>query len=316
VTESIHAVVALAALISFVSFLRRGGRDRWWRLALALLCFTLALAAKETSVVLLPLLGLAHLLLRRTGRAAPSPWWVYLPFAVLLLGYLTLQYFLQQSSHLLAAGTYGLGPHVPIRIGRALWQLLGLGWPLLLAAGLGEVLWPRDEPRRLGPTLVLLLLGLGLVVVPMLPYALFRGPHLASRYLYLPTLAAAPLLAVALGRLLSGRARLAQVAAVAAVLGVAAQGTQIAARQSRRHLREAAETGAFVRAAAARPAPRLPVLVLDSPLRGQHLRGAMRLFHPTRSPRFRSVQRRALHGHRGDVWRWRRRLRRLEAVRR
>ena len=318
VTESIHAAAALLSMIGFVGLIRAPASARRRPFLICLVGFILALAAKETAVVLLPLFALLHLLLtsRLGAKLAPTPRWPFVPLLVLTLLYLGLQLHLQRSSPLIAAGSYSLGLHLLTWIGRGIWELLSAGWPGLAALLLGRLVARRsDDTRATGPRRwIVVAAAAGLVIVPMLPYAPFGGGALASRYLYLPTAAAAALLALALRRLFAG-GHAAQLLGLMAALGIAAQGALMTARATQRFRFTADETGAFVRAAARHVAPRLPVRIHGAPLRGQHLAAAMRLFHPTGARCFHYArQGGASPGWTGSIWRWHRLQRRLEVL--
>ncbi len=316
VTESIHAAAALLSMIGFVSLIRAPASARLRPFLICLVGFILALAAKETAVVLLPLFVLLRLLLtsKPGSNLAPTPRWPFVSLLMLTLLYLGLQLHLQRSSPLIAAGSYSLGLHLLTWIGRGIWELLSAGWPGLAALLLGRLVTRRsDDTWPTGPrTWIVVAAVAGLMVVPMLPYAPFGGAP-ASRYLYLPTAAGAALLALALRRLFTG-GHAAQLLGLLAALGIAAQGALITARATQRFRFTADETSAFVRAAAHQVSPRLPVRIHDAPLRGQHLAAAMRLFHPTGARCFHYARPGQAPGWPGSIWRWHQRQRRLEVL--
>jgi hypothetical protein len=196
--------------------------------------------------------------------------------------------------------------------------MLNHTWPVLLATVIGALVLKIPLSKVLGSRAIArTFLLLGLVLVPMVPYALFKGHLLPNRYLYLPSMGLALALALGVRFLITAdpgrdRARLKlKVLAALALAGLALQGVHLANRASKKHLKLARETEAFVLAAARTPAPRRPVLVNGSPLRGQHLSGAMRLFHPTRSRAFL----RSPGGHTYKaVWRWDRASHTLDQV--
>ena len=305
VTEPIAAIGILATLIAFHRFLTR--REGLFY-GLALLVFVLAHGTKESVVVLLPLLAMLHLglWLRQPGTARGS-FWIYLPFALLGIAYLLLQYRIQQQSYLVIERQYTVGFHALGGIARSLAHLLRLGWPPLVAAILGWLLQHRALPRLTRKRLAWAALLLAAVVVPMIPYAMFRGDALASRYYYLPSLGLALASGLALRTLFRQRSRSLQVLGILSLAGLALHASWSYGGAVERYLRAARRTEQFVHALRHPPshAGDAPVLLLDPLLHGQHLAGMVRLFLPDGSPRIREVTREELRGRPpGTVWRY------------
>lgn len=304
-TEPIAAATMLATLLAFRRLLVGQG-PAWLALALTLGGFLLAHGAKESAVILLPLMGLLHagLVLRGAARRISS--WIYLPFVVLELVYLAAQYHLQQRSYLILEDHYAIGIHGLGSIAGSLWHLLHLTWPPFAAAALAAVVQgvARRPSRRQVATAAVLLAA---VAIPTLPYAMFRGGVLASRYFYLPSMALALASGLALLYLFRSRRSAIQILGLVAGLGLALYGVRTVHVAVDRYLRAAHRTQRFVDAAARLPAGNGPVLVLDPLLRGQHLSSAMRQLHPAgERVRFREVTRKELPrlGAARPVWRY------------
>lgn len=302
VTEPIMAIAILATLIAFNRFLAR--REGLF-FGVSLILFVLAHGTKESVVVLLPLLALLHLGLR-LHSSTRCPAWIYLPFVLVTIAYLLLQYGIQQRSYLVIEGQYSVGLHALGGIARSLAHLLRLGWPPLVAALLGWLLQHRSLPRPTRQHLAWAALLLAAVAVPMVPYAMFRGDALASRYYYLPSLGLALISGLALRTLLRSGRRSLQVLGILSLAGLALHTSSSYGGAVERYLRVARQTEQFLHAL--RHLPRTgdaPVLLLDPLLHGQHLSGMVRLFLPVGSPRIREVTRKELRGRPpGTVWRY------------
>jgi hypothetical protein len=303
-TEPVVATAVLATLLAFRRLLVGEGRAGI-ALALTLGGFVLAHGAKESAVVLLPLMALLHAGLALRGEARPVSRWIYLPFVVLELLYLVAQYHLQQRSYLVMEDRYAIGLHGLGSIGLSLWHLLRLSWPPFAAAALGA-LARRDPLRPSRRRIAAAALLLAAVTLPTVPYAMFRGGVLASRYFYLPSMALALGSALALLYLFRARRTAIQILGLLACLGLALHSVQTIRGAVHRYLETAHRTRRFVEAAARLPAPDGHVLVLDPLLRGQHLHGAMRQLRPDGARvRFREVTRKQpRHRPHEPVWRY------------
>lgn len=179
---------------------------------LATLALGLALLAKESAVIGLPLLLLFGWGTHTPGAARRGVWRELLPYTLptlLTLAYIVLQIMVERRNYLLQAGGYGLGPQLLLNPLRSLALLLAPltdtehadnAWlvPLgalvagLLLVALGWALWQRE---RGGRRRLALLLALGLTLAPTAPFA--SPPD--SRYLYLPVIMGALWLAGMLG---------------------------------------------------------------------------------------------------------------------
>lgn len=178
---------------------------------LATLALGLALLAKESAVIGLPLLLLFGWGTPPSGTARRG-WRGLLPYGLptlLTLAYIGLQIMVERRNYLLQAGGYGVGPQLLLNPLRSLALLLAPltgtehadnAWlvPLgalvagLLLVALGWALLQRERGGRLP---LALLLALGLTLAPTAPFA--SPPD--SRYLYLPVIIGALWLAVMLG---------------------------------------------------------------------------------------------------------------------
>ncbi len=231
-TEPLLAVLLIPAFLAYLNYRERGGKARW--LAISLLLYAVALFAKETAVVL-PVLVLAW---EWVGAEEPKGWrgrWlggmrVIVPFVLLTAGYLLAR---ASALHGLAHTLVDLPlkmtlltiPSVlwfycklliaPFRLSafydvpyvtHASWHFF---WRPLLASGLVVAgllaWWWRARSRLVGFAAIWLL-------VPLLPLLDLRvlpmGDFVHDRYLYLPSVGLAILLALALERLAVGQATL------------------------------------------------------------------------------------------------------------
>jgi hypothetical protein len=315
ITEPAHAVLVLITLLLFHRYLTATrSSTRQWSYVAALLAFALAHGAKESAVALLPLMVLLYLGAALLDQVPHRPRLrVYLPFALAELSYLASQLTLQQQSYLVQDGIYDIGLHAILVLAASAWHLLSLTWPPF-AVGVLDALcvrWRRAEPDTVRRLFLGGLILLGAVVVTIVPYSMFRVEVLASRYFYLPSMAVALAAAATLHGPLVRATRRSTLPVVLGLLGLAALagvGIQTVRRFDaavHRHMAAADQTGAFVAGATRLPADG-PVLVFQGLLQGQHLRGAMRVFHPAGpSVVFRDVTRDELRSRPdGMVWRY------------
>jgi hypothetical protein len=181
------------------------------RLLAATLALGLALLAKESAVIGLPLL----VLLGRpndpaVNRSSVQRLLPYLLPALLTLGYLALQVAVERRNYLLEQGAYGLGPQLLIN------PLRGLALIVAPLAGTehADNAWLAPVGALVAlPLLVALVRGpagarrlivaLGLTLLPTAPF--IAPPN--SRYLYLPVMGAASLIALGLSRVVEGRTK-------------------------------------------------------------------------------------------------------------
>lgn len=333
INEPVSSAMVLLTLIAWLRYLTVARRATLGY-ALALLGFLLALAAKESAVSTVVLMGLLHLSLRlrnqlRTRRSAGRWLLVYLPFVVLLGAYLTGQLLMQRQNLLVTRGEYAVGVHALPRLARNLWHLLRFTWPPLAAAALCALCLPRAPASRAGggfaPRALLqgwsrldrrqILLLLAAVAALMLPYCMFRWALMASRYFYGPALVWALAAALCL-RLCATRPGVAcRVLALLALLGLVVHALSVSGKRTDLYLKTSNEVRTFVRAAAGVPAAPTPQPLVDGVLSGQHLDAALRLYHPSHSIVFRAVKPGEIKALRGPLWRWDRRLQRLQRIR-
>ena len=255
-TEPLLAVLLIPSFLAYLNYREKGRNARW--LAVSLLFYTAAMFAKETGVVL-PALIVAWELI---GSAEPASWRqrlvssvrVAIPYALLTGGYLLAR---SNALHGLAHTLV----HLPtsmllLTVPSVVWFYLRVliapfhlsafydvpyvthvsfryfWWPLLQAAALLGVLafwcW-RARSRAIGFATVWLL-------VPLLPLldlsVLPQGDFVHDRYLYLPSVGFAILMALALQKLKWGSREVlgqpaSMVAATAALAIALATGTVI-----------------------------------------------------------------------------------------
>jgi len=182
--EAIGALLGCLSLLWFLRW-REDGQPRWRTLSVA--AFTLALLTHESSVVFLAVLFLADWFL--LGRPASiRPFIVYL---VLIVGYLTLDLWINSRNYVVSQGYYALGFHVvtnalnyidALYVGRRDWlnyAVIAIGVVALLVRGNSRV--------RFATCWMLLALA---------PFLSFNWGN-TSRYLYQPAIGFSLLLAEA-----------------------------------------------------------------------------------------------------------------------
>ena len=288
VSAAAEPLVAIFALLAALAWLRTLARPRPWRgpwLYLALGAALLALGCKESAVVVWPLLVLLQLVLSRTGKLkTPPPLWVHLPFLLLLGAYLLMQFDVQQASPLVRSGMYRPRLEAVQLLLNCVARLVSVGG-LSVALALAALLvtprlgWRVRSVRR-GQVFVATLGLLGAILVALLPYAWFRSEMVASRYFYTATLIvslAAPIILIPLVE--TSRIR------VAAILGLLLATTGLYSHRAgqeelNRYSRVATPVERFVKAAARLELDGAHTLLINSPVRGLHLRGALYVFHP------------------------------------
>jgi hypothetical protein len=220
--EAIGAFFGCTSVYALVRF-RQSGSRTWY--AVSATAFALALLTHESSVVFAPLLLLADRVAWRAGRRWAWSWTavarVYGLFGVLLAAYLAVDLYINSRHYLIAEAQYGLGWHVvrntfeyiaALYVGERHWIsyvliAIVLGWLAL-----------RGAPRAK--------LAAAWMVIAILPFALFVWGGVTGRYMYLPAIGLALLLAEGLAALdarLDGRvtAAVRQAAIVLLVAGLA-----------------------------------------------------------------------------------------------
>ena len=303
VTEPVNTLAMLGTLAFWIRF---WGRARVGSYLGALGCFVLALGAKESSVSFLGVLALVHLALHWRGRARRKTLWIYTPFVVFQLCYMGFQLHIQQQNYLVSNKIFAFGWHGIAAVGASVGLLLYNTLPIYLAAGVALALGRRWPDLR--QTMVTAGLLLGAAITAMVPYSMFGGYGLASRYLYFPT-AVAALAAGLLARRILRQSSL-RVGGILLVLTAAAllfQGTRLRADTTDRHARVARATRAYVDRFPNLPRLNTPILIVDGLLCGQQLDTMLELYHPQQAPLpYRCIKRKRLPRrwrHR-SVWRW------------
>lgn len=193
VSASTEVLVTLFFVMTVWLFHRavRGGSRSLYAASVA--AFAASLGTHESSAVLLPVLALVAVLARQQEAAGPGPMrpralWLT-PFAVLLTGYLAVAYVINSQNYVVAADAYAMGSHVWRNAGFALVSFVVGRRELaamlaVVALFAAAVAWGPARARFYGAWMVLALL-------PVLPFE----TGLAGRYLYLPAVGVAGLLA-------------------------------------------------------------------------------------------------------------------------
>jgi hypothetical protein len=171
-----------------------------WRALLATIALGLALLAKESAVIGLPLLMLIG-----SGRAptrdARQRFRAYILPTIITLAYIALQLSIERRNYLLRQGGYGFGWQLVLNPLRSLALIVAplpgsehadASWLVPVGAALALLLVMLFGRGRWGARRLVLALGLTL-----LPTAPFSSPP-DSRYLYLPVMAAALMIGVGL----------------------------------------------------------------------------------------------------------------------
>ena len=126
INESLNAMLVLLTLILWTRVLAGPPGHRVGRYIAALFCFLLAAGAKESWIVILPLMVLVQLHLKVKVRSL-----LYAPFAVSWIAYLALQYHLQQNNGLVLSGQFVFGSGMIAAVWRTARYLFYLHWPPL-----------------------------------------------------------------------------------------------------------------------------------------------------------------------------------------
>ncbi len=196
VADPITAIFFLLTILFWVLHLQ-ARRTIWYALAIG--AFIMTMMGKEICVLLPPILFLIEFLVLRVPFRFTDVVRRYAIFVGLLVPYLVYEYAVQKSGAFVQMAGYGIGPHVLSNLVKYLavfvapWLLfpptewLYYAW-LVLALGLYLYVIIRTRSRAL------LFLGLAplLVVLPVLGFEPF---WFDARYLYLPLMAGAVLLA-------------------------------------------------------------------------------------------------------------------------
>jgi hypothetical protein len=184
VTELLPTLFSLATVLSFLAYLRGAGRPAYIGSVVAFAC---ALGVHESTVMLVPILMLCTLMERRQ-RARESAV-LFLPFVVLLAGYLWIEYIINMKSYLIREGHYRFGLHAIPNIAQYLVLFYigrrGLFWLVLNCVGLiAALVFGRRDIRFAAAWIILMLL----------PFSFFTW-GVSFRYAYLPAVGFALLVA-------------------------------------------------------------------------------------------------------------------------
>lgn len=241
VTQRNTLLATLFFLLATILFLRWQAEKKGLLLGFSSICFSLALLAKAT-VVVLPLLLVLLLLVRREGeQRTPADWLALLPFAAIAAAGAALHLAIAGRTTVIAATYFGsIQERLAVALQIPFFYLKQTLLPTAISAfyvdGFSRSL---ASPGSLAAVLALvviftacwalrqrlpeLALGFGWFIITLLPVSnLFAtSPVIADRYLFLPAVGLAFAIAVLAERLLQGNGRLLCVAALVAVpLGV------------------------------------------------------------------------------------------------
>jgi len=260
---------------------------------LASLLLAVALLTKESAIIGLPLLLLVGINKNERYTASKRGWFSYLLPGLLTLAYLALQLRIERDNYLVERGGYGFGPQLllnPLRsIGLLVAPLPGTEhadapWlPFIGAlAVLGVVTWLIIRwHNRVISVNRRAAIALAALAITLLPTAPFSSPP-DSRYLYLPVIAGALLLAALLERreqinghqqVVQRRALLAISVALIALFAVESQ-----AREARFATATGADGSLFaVAAARCVTLPTDRVIIMGAPIAEVHARAILAL---------------------------------------
>jgi dolichyl-phosphate-mannose-protein mannosyltransferase len=168
-------------------------RTRWFAAALA--TFAISHLTQEGAATLLPMMVLTDLTFAAGGGVrdrvlqAARRWRGYAPFLAILMAHLVIAYAVNTRSYLVREGHYALGWHAaPNILNYVIWLYVGkralLDYVATIAALFGIALWGNATMR----------FALAWIVVTLLPVSFFTWEN-APRYLYLPAVGFAMLVA-------------------------------------------------------------------------------------------------------------------------
>jgi hypothetical protein len=190
--EAIGAAFGCLAILAFLQF-RRSGALAWY--ALSLVSFLLTLLTHESSVVFFPLIGLADWA-SNAPRSSAAPTWTwrsafgpYIPHAIMLVGYLAIDLFINSRNYLVSEGHYSVGLHVLINVRDYLVALYAgkgnaVNYLFLLLVFIAVVL---SRSRRAW-------LATAWIFIALVPFVFFTWGT-SFRYLYLPAMGFSMLMA-------------------------------------------------------------------------------------------------------------------------
>ena len=178
----------LSSILCWVLYLQQAGKRRFF--ILAFIFFLLALTTKEFSVTLPAMLFLVDRLLLRDRIPFPAFVRRYLPFLIVYLFYLPLEYYIQSRSVLTNTYGYGIATHVVFNFVQYLASLTfpwGLPEPLdYIWLVIAILLFGFLAPKKKSAPLLFLGIAAILAFLPVTPF-----PWFFTRYLYLAVMASA-----------------------------------------------------------------------------------------------------------------------------
>jgi hypothetical protein len=160
------------------------GRGHWY--VGALLAFLLCHLTHESAATLLPMMAVVELTFAASGTArqrlmgAAGHWRRYLPFAIILAGFLAVAYEVNTRSYLVREGHYALGWHAATNIlNYIIWLYVGqralVDYVATMAVVAAVLVWGTPRMR----------FSVIWIVLTLLPVSFFTWGN-AARYLYLP----------------------------------------------------------------------------------------------------------------------------------
>ena len=224
ITDLLPVLWYVLAVWLHLEFLKH--RRRSWYVA-TIVAFALCHLTHESAATLLPMLLLAEFTFAAAGpgrerlATVTRHWISYVPYAIVLAGFLFVAYAVNTRSYLVQEGHYRFGAHAgPNIVNYMIWLYVGqraaIDYVATLATTGALLVWGTPRMR----------FAIAWIVITLLPVAFFTWEN-APRYLYLPAvgfaLLAADLLLVLqrwVARRTSARAAQGVLVAVAAVLAI------------------------------------------------------------------------------------------------
>ena len=237
VTQRNTLLATLFFLLATILFLRWQAEKKGLLLGVSCICFSLALLAKAT-VVVLPLLLVLLLLVRKDGeKRTPAEWLALIPFAIIAAAGAALHLTIAGRTTVITATYFGsVQERLAVALQIPFFYLKQTLLPTAISAfyvdGFSRSL---VSPGSLAAALALIItlcacvallqrlpelaLGFGWFIITLLPVSnLFAtSPVIADRYLFLPAVGLAFAITVLMERLLQGNGKLLCVAALVAV---------------------------------------------------------------------------------------------------
>jgi hypothetical protein len=254
ITDQLPALWYVLTLWLFLLYLQGRGR---WCYGLALLTYVTCLLTHETSATLpVMMVALEVTVLWEQRRWPPARDLArraarYLPFALLMAGYLAIEYVVNSRSYVVTEGHYRLGWHaIPNTLDYIVWLYVGkrtlLSYVAIVSAGLALVVFGSPRVR----------FYVAWILINLAPVAFFTWGN-AGRYLYTPAVGFVMLLAegVVAGHLLLERRlprRVALAVTLVVVIGLSARFGTFAAKGAARFAERTEPYRAYVQEIRAR----------------------------------------------------------------